>query len=46
MSITSDDDFEFDIDAQLEDAQERAREKALTLPSSEEDEGECESCKI
>ncbi len=42
----SDDIFEFDIDAQLADAEAKAQEKASAIPDSSEDEGDCESCKI
>ncbi|WP_017346444.1 MULTISPECIES: hypothetical protein [Pantoea] len=41
-----DDEFEFDIDAQLADAEARAEEKAGAVPADLNDEGECESCKI
>ncbi len=42
----SDDIFDFDIDAALETAEEKAAEKAAALPEMVEDEADCESCKI
>ncbi|MGA7588829.1 MAG: hypothetical protein WCB03_22765 [Rouxiella badensis] len=42
----SDDIFDFDIDAALETAEEKAAEKASALPEILEDEADCEGCKI
>ncbi len=42
----SDDMFEFDIDAQLADAEAKAREKASEVPADLSDEADCEGCKI
>ncbi|WP_256374865.1 hypothetical protein [Pantoea sp. 1.19] len=41
-----DDIFEFDIDAELEQAQARAAEKADEVPADVGDEADCEGCKI
>ncbi|WP_255350083.1 hypothetical protein [Erwinia sp. 9145] len=41
-----DDIFEFDIDAQLEQAEARAEEKAREVPQDLSDEADCEGCKI
>lgn len=38
--------FEFDIDAQLEEAQANAEKKASELPELMDDEADCEGCKI
>ena len=42
----SDDIFEFDIDAQLADAEAKAQEKANEIPADLNDEADCEGCKI
>lgn len=42
----SDDIFDFDIDAELEQAEKKAQQKASELPDLIEDEGDCEGCKI
>lgn len=42
----SDDMFEFDIDAQLADAEAKAREKANEVPVDLSDDADCEGCKI
>lgn len=41
-----DDMFEFDIDAQLEQARARAEQKAAEVPADLADEADCEGCKI
>ncbi|CCG87583.1 hypothetical protein [Erwinia piriflorinigrans] len=41
-----DDMFEFDIDAQLEQARARAEQKAAEVPADLGDEADCEGCKI
>jgi len=41
-----DDIFEFDIDAQLEQAEARAEKKAAEAPQDLGDEADCEGCKI
>ncbi|MDU6432907.1 MULTISPECIES: hypothetical protein [Pantoea] len=42
----NDDMFEFDIDAQLEQAEARAAEKVNEVPDDAGDEADCEGCKI
>ncbi len=42
----SDDIFEFDIDAQLEQAEANAKQKASEVPAELNDEADCEGCKI
>lgn len=42
----NDDMFEFDIDAQLEQAEAKAAEKASEVPTELSDDAECEGCKI
>ncbi|MEQ4530094.1 MAG: hypothetical protein ABN478_02175 [Mixta sp.] len=42
----NDDMFEFDIDAQLEEAQANAEKKASEVPAELNDEADCEGCKI
>lgn len=42
----NDDMFEFDIDAQLEQAEAKAVEKASEVPTDISDEADCEGCKI
>ncbi|MDR7342881.1 MAG: hypothetical protein E7H57_13450 [Pantoea sp.] len=42
----NDDMFEFDIDAQLEEAQANAEKKASEVPVELNDEADCEGCKI
>jgi hypothetical protein len=42
----SDDIFDFDIDAALETAEEKAAEKAAAVPEILADESDCEGCKI
>lgn len=42
----SDDIFDFDIDAALVSAEEKAAEKAAAVPETVQDESDCESCKI
>ncbi|MDF2786706.1 MAG: hypothetical protein K0S95_3241 [Pantoea eucrina] len=42
----NDDMFEFDIDAQLEEAEAKAAEKASEVPAELSDDAECEGCKI
>ncbi|MGD8105659.1 hypothetical protein ACQE32_03105 [Pantoea sp. FN0302] len=42
----NDDMFEFDIDAQLEEAQANAEKKASEVPTELNDEANCEGCKI
>lgn len=42
----NDDMFEFDIDAQLEQAEARAAEKVNEVPDDSGDEADCEGCKI
>lgn len=44
--IMSDDIFDFDIDAALETAEEKAAEKASAIPEILTDEADCEGCKI
>ncbi|MFZ4211953.1 hypothetical protein ACOZB2_10945 [Pantoea endophytica] len=44
--MMNDDMFEFDIDAQLEQAEAKAAEKANEVPADISDEADCESCKI
>ncbi|ADP12891.1 MULTISPECIES: hypothetical protein [Erwinia] len=41
-----DDIFEFDIDAELEQARARAEQKAAEVPVDLGDEADCEGCKI
>lgn len=41
-----DDIFEFDIDAQLEQAEANAEKKASEVPTDLNDEADCEGCKI
>lgn len=41
-----DDIFEFDIDAELEQAEANAEKKASEIPADSGDEADCESCKI
>ena len=42
----SDDIFDFDIDAALETAEQKAAQKANAVPEILEDEADCEGCKI
>ncbi|WP_260516241.1 hypothetical protein [Serratia proteamaculans] len=42
----SDDIFDFDIDAELAEAEEKAAQKVKELPEILEDEADCEGCKI
>ena len=42
----NEDIFDFDIDAQLEQAEKRAQEKANEVPAELNDEADCEGCKI
>jgi len=42
----NDDMFEFDIDAQLEQAEAKAEKKASEVPDDFGDEADCEGCKI
>ena len=42
----NDDMFEFDIDAQLEQAEAKAAEKVNEVPDELGDEADCEGCKI
>ncbi|MCU5773257.1 hypothetical protein N5923_16800 [Erwiniaceae bacterium BAC15a-03b] len=42
----NDDIFEFDIDAQLEQAEAKAEKKASEVPADLGDEADCEGCKI
>ena len=42
----NDDIFEFDIDAQLEEAQANAEKKANEVPADLSDDADCEGCKI
>ena len=42
----NEDIFDFDIDAQLEQAEKRAQEKANEVPVELNDEADCEGCKI
>jgi len=42
----NDDIFEFDIDAQLEQAEANAKKKANEVPADLGDEADCEGCKI
>ncbi|MFI8418066.1 hypothetical protein ACQKDS_14305 [Serratia sp. NPDC078593] len=42
----SDDIFDFDIDAELAVAEQKAAEKAIEVPEILEDEADCEGCKI
>ncbi|WP_354292625.1 hypothetical protein [Paramixta manurensis] len=42
----NDDIFEFDIDAQLEEAEANAAKKANEVPTDLSDEADCEGCKI
>lgn len=42
----NDDMFEFDIDAQLEEAQANAEKKVSEVPVELNDEADCEGCKI
>jgi hypothetical protein len=42
----NDDMFEFDIDAQLEQAEAKAKKKASEVPDDLGDEADCEGCKI
>jgi len=42
----NDDMFEFDIDAQLEQAEAKAEKKASEVPDDPGDEADCEGCKI
>lgn len=42
----SDDIFDFDIDAALETAEEKAAQKANAVPEILDDEADCEGCKI
>ncbi|WP_255309099.1 hypothetical protein [Leminorella grimontii] len=42
----SDDVFDFDIDAELEEAEKKVAEKASELPEQTFDESDCEGCKI
>jgi len=42
----NDDIFEFDIDAQLEEAQANAEKKASEVPAALSDDADCEGCKI
>ncbi|WP_267431742.1 hypothetical protein [Erwinia psidii] len=41
-----DDIFEFDIDAELEQAEANAEKKASEIPADSGDEADCEGCKI
>ncbi|WP_256442794.1 hypothetical protein [Erwinia sp. E602] len=41
-----DDIFDFDIDAELEQAEAHAEKKASELPADLGDEADCEGCKI
>lgn len=41
-----DDIFEFDIDAELEQAEAKAEQKASEVPSDLSEEADCEGCKI
>lgn len=41
-----DDIFEFDIDAELEQAEANAQKKASEVPENLSDEADCEGCKI
>lgn len=42
----NDDVFEFDIDAQLEQAEVKAAQKADEVPDVLSDEADCEGCKL
>ncbi|MGP2975448.1 hypothetical protein ACTVMN_23370 [Serratia nematodiphila] len=42
----SDDIFDFDIDAELAKAEEKAAQKVKEVPEFLEDEADCEGCKI
>ncbi|SQI34311.1 Uncharacterised protein [Leminorella richardii] len=42
----SDDIFDFDIDAELEEAEKKVAQKASESPEQVFDEGDCEGCKI
>ena len=42
----NDDIFEFDIDAQLEQAEAKAEKKAAEIPDNLVSEDDCEGCKI
>ena len=42
----NDDIFEFDIDAQLEEAEAKAEQKAAEIPAELTSEDDCEGCKI
>lgn len=42
----NDDIFDFDIDAQLEEAEQKAQQKASALPTLLTDEEDCDGCKI
>lgn len=42
----SDDIFDFDIDAALETAEEKAAQKVNAVPEILDDEADCEGCKI
>ncbi|HEY0209396.1 hypothetical protein [Acerihabitans sp.] len=42
----NDDIFEFDIDAELASAQEKAEQKAREVPEAATAEDDCEGCKI
>lgn len=42
----SDDIFDFDIDAELAKAEEKAAQKVKEVPEFLEDEVDCEGCKI
>lgn len=42
----SDDIFDFDIDAELEQAEKRAQQKAQETPAELQDESDCDGCKI
>lgn len=42
----NEDIFDFDIDAQLEQAEKRAQEKVNEVPVELNDEADCEGCKI
>jgi len=42
----NDDMFEFDIDAQLEQAEAKAEKKAIEVPDDLSADADCEGCKI
>lgn len=44
--MVNDDIFEFDIDAELVKAEEKAAQKVKEMPEILDDQADCESCKI